>query len=223
MQERGGAIFNPLYFAYLVAADRDARRFFTRWIRSFRQRSISDGVPWLPFALIEWFERHLRPDMTIFEYGSGGSTLFIAPRVKQLVSVEHDRSWHQSVADALERRGIRNVIYSLHEPTKPASLRYPDHFGGYEGHDFERYVTAIDAYPDGAFDVVLVDGRARKFCLEQAIPKIKPGGYLWLDNANTCLDFLSPLERYPRLDVNGISPFWPPSQWLACGWRIDAR
>ncbi len=49
--------------------------------------------------------------------------------------------------------------------------------------DFQNYVTQIDAFPDSTFDIVLVDGRARPACLIHALPKVRRGGLLILDNA----------------------------------------
>ena len=87
---------------------------------------------------------------------------------------------------------------------------------------FERYVKSIDDYPDRFFDMVLVDGRARKFCLEHAPKKIRPGGYLLMDNSSTpeYLEFYVPLGRYSRFDITSIAPFWPPSRWRSSGWQI---
>lgn len=49
--------------------------------------------------------------------------------------------------------------------------------------NFKAYASAIDAYPDGHFDVVMVDGRARTSCLVHALPKLRKGGLSILDNA----------------------------------------
>jgi predicted O-methyltransferase YrrM len=51
------------------------------------------------------------------------------------------------------------------------------------GRRFHRYASAIDAFPDGSFDVVLVDGRARPACIRHGARKVRVGGWLILDNA----------------------------------------
>ena len=54
-----------------------------------------DGrTPWISFSAIELLKKITRPDMRVFEYGSGGSTMFWISRVKELISVEHDLSWY---------------------------------------------------------------------------------------------------------------------------------
>jgi hypothetical protein len=86
-------------------------------------------------------------------------------------------------------------------------------------------VKCIDSYPDQFFDLVLVDGRARKGCIEHAIKKIRSNGYLVLDNSSTkeYLNFLSPLKQYSRFDIASITPFWPPAKWQSSGWRISGE
>src|ERR1019366_2881355 len=71
-------------------------RLYPRWVRSLRLglTPLSSGVPWLTFRTIDFLTNCLRPDMTVFEFGSGGSTIFIARRVRTVVSIEHDPEWH---------------------------------------------------------------------------------------------------------------------------------
>jgi len=229
VRDMTGPFFPPMYFLYLLVDDRRSYKFFPRWIRSFfisRPDAVGDGIPWLPFQLIAWLEDHLDTISTVFEYGSGGSTIFLAQRVRKLYTVEHDPKWHELVERELERRRLTNVRYLLREPESTGSkppAEYWDNYGNeYPNMTFERYVTAIDEHPDHSFDLVLVDGRARKFCLEHAIRKIRRDGYLVLDNSSTkeYVDFLIPLKKYPRFDITSISPFWPPGKWQASWWQI---
>ncbi len=51
------------------------------------------------------------------------------------------------------------------------------------GHlSYEKYARAIDAFPKDHFDIILVDGRARPSCFQQAIPHLKSNGLLVIDN-----------------------------------------
>src|SRR4051812_37225534 len=70
-------------------------RFYKRWARSQDPTAspMKDEVPWMTFGAIEFLQRALREDMVVFEYGSGGSTLFFANRVRRLVTIEHDPEW----------------------------------------------------------------------------------------------------------------------------------
>lgn len=226
-----GPLFNPLYCAFLLVDDRKSLKFFPTWIRSLfpGHNPVHDGVPWLPFELTEWIDNHVSENTRMFEYGSGGSTIHLAQRVKNLITVEHNPAWHSMLSAELEKRHLTHIQYLLREP-RPGTPERPvecwDNYGDeYPNMDFKTYVESIDEQPDRSFDIVLVDGRARKFCIEHAIPKIRPGGYLLLDNSSTreYLDFVAPLEKYPRFDITSIAPFWPPSKWQASGWNIPEQ
>jgi len=225
-----GPLFYPLFFFYLLINDRKSSRFYPRWVRSLLpgHSSVRDGLPWLPFELTDWIDNYVTRDMNVFEFGSGGSTIYLAQRVGHLTTIEHDPAWHNMLSQELKRRQLDNVTYLLREP-EPAGGKpheYRDNYGTtYANMDFRRYVTAIDEYPDHAFDLVLVDGRARKFCLEHSISKIRPNGYLLMDNSNAdeYVDFVAALEKYPGFKVNSISPFWPPSKWQSSGWQIPGQ
>ena len=222
-----GPLFPALYFLYLLVDDRRSARFFRRWIRSFglSRDAVHNGIPWLPFELTEWLDVYLKPDMTAFEFGSGGSTIFMAPRVKSLVSVEHSRAWYGTVSTELQNRNLSNVTYLLREPLPGGATpaEYWDNYGSDCARmSFASYVKAIDDYPDQLFDLVLVDGRSRKFCLEHAIRKTRLGGFIVMDNSSTkeYLDFYRPLEKFRRCDITSIAPFWPPAKWQATRWQI---
>lgn len=133
---------------------------------------------------------YLQPDMRVFEYGSGGSTLFFAYRAANVVSIEHNQLWWQRVADAIHARQFKNVDLRLIEPegTRPldADDSDPDQYASsdavYQGKSFVKYASAIDVFPDAFFDLIMLDGRARPSCFKHAIPKIKPGGMIAWDN-----------------------------------------
>jgi hypothetical protein len=221
-----GRISVPLYTVYVTLADPGAWRFFPRWRRSFRSSPLADGVPWIPFRATEWLSSYLQSDMTVFEYGSGGSTLFFAERVQTLVSVEHDPQWHSKVASRLRERGVNNVSYLLCEPRKDGEPILDGYRHDFPGVSFADYVKSIDAYPDGSLDLVLVDGRARVACMARALPKIRPGGYLVLDNASDpdwagCLEVMTPYG-YPRRDFYSIAPY-APGRWRTSAWQIPDK
>lgn len=130
--------------------------------------------------------------MVVFEYGSGGSSLFFASRVNHLYSVEHDAAWFAAVQKKIQEKNIKNLSYTLMrpEPVSPIlnDCGNPDLYRScmkeYKGFSFETYVKSIDQYPDQFFDMVIVDGRARPSCIQHAVRKIKKNGVLLLDNAN---------------------------------------
>ena len=169
-------------------------KYFSAWRRHHGpgKNSVDDRMPWMSFAAIDLLKKIIRPEMQVFEYGSGGSTLFWSGHVKSVVSVEHDRLWFERMQQELARQHIGNVEYLLREaeddidfPTKnfrdPNDLISSDEH--YTGKNFRGYVTVIDKYPDMSFDAIVVDGRARPSCIKHALPKLKKDGYLIVDNS----------------------------------------
>jgi len=182
-------------------------------------------MPWITFRAIDWLDGYLKPDMNVFEYGAGGSTLYLAKRVHNVVSVEHDENFHQIVSDILSKRAIRNCQLMLHkaEPCDASSHDFASYQKKYQGLCFESYVKAIDAYPDRSFDLVLVDGRARMACIKRALAKLKPGGALMLDNSDrpAYAKAKSLMRDIPSLDLPGVTP-WNIEVSQTSVWQIPS-
>src|SRR5206468_5320386 len=66
-------------------------------------------TPWFSYAAIDFLESFLEPQMIAFEYGSGGSTIFLAHRIKFLYSVEDNSEWFERVCRQLNEKRISNV------------------------------------------------------------------------------------------------------------------
>lgn len=152
---------------------------------------LDDEIPWITFSAISFLEKNLTKTMRVFEYGSGGSSVFIARRVQSLVSVEHDSFWGKIVAEKLASCLLDNCRIKVvpphaesdaqgKSPADPAA--YVSSNEQYAGYSFRDYVQAIDSYGDGEFDLVLIDGRARPSCFARALPKVVRGGFICWDN-----------------------------------------
>jgi predicted O-methyltransferase YrrM len=153
---------------------------------------LDDELPWITFPAIQFLKRIIQPEMKIFEYGIGGSTLFFAKRVKEVISVEHDPEWIVQVSTIINRYGFKNWNVFLKEPTfihSPfqADPSDPDAYASndekFVQKSFKEYASTIDKYPDSFFDIVLIDGRVRPSCYKHAYRKIKNNGFLILDNS----------------------------------------
>lgn len=157
--------------------------------------------------------------MIVFEYGSGGSTLFWSDKVKEVISVEHDRAWYSKIKQELSVREINNVSYFLLEPENDpdyelkSSANPKDYISEDEnaiGQKFERYVKKIDEYPDNYFDIILIDGRSRPSCIAHGMKKLKPQGYLVIDNSERSYYFKNfefSKSHWERKDFPGPSPY----------------
>lgn len=200
---------------------------FFRW-RIFRVNSkstIDYQIPWMSFAAIDFLKKWLKKEMLVFEYGSGGSSFFIAERVKQLYSVDHDEEWHKKVNELINLKNINNVEYFFYKPEAIVSptedtCGNPDNYlscmGEFKDLNFETYVKSIDKFPDDYFDLIIVDGRARPSCIKHAMNKVKTGGVLLLDNADRTY-YLMPFpaldeqDKWKLVSFIGHFPYGPAS------------
>lgn len=201
--------------------------YFSEWrrYRVSEKGTIGHRVPWLVFSCIGFLDKWLAKDMQVFEYGSGGSTLYFAAKTKQIISIEHDAKWFGYAQAVIEKAGYENIQYNLIEPkaaedsvnkdcTEPGN--YVSCFIDYKGYEFSTYASAIDQYADESFDLVIVDGRVRHSCIAHAMQKVKPNGALLLDNADRVY-YLKPFpelldeRKWKLIDFTGHFPFGPAS------------
>ena len=141
-------------------------------------------LPWFSYAAIDFLEQFVQPHMTVFEYGSGGSTLFFARRARSVLSIEDNEKWYELVSSRLEEKGLAN-----------ASLRlWPFDFKTAAGFEQSDYLLAL---PDERFDIIVVDGTEewtliRPVCFRKAEAHVKKGGIIVVDDS----------WRYPELREN---------------------
>ncbi len=168
-------------------------RLYKTW-RHYRLRgknSLADYVPWITFEARFLLEGVLTPNTTVFEWGSGSSTMFYALRCREVVSVEHNRKWYEAVMASLQAREIANCECVLRPPQRADGLSTnpddPESYASaseeFTGFSFRDYVHTINHFPNQYFDLVAIDGRARPSCLLHARSKVKRNGYLLLDNS----------------------------------------
>jgi hypothetical protein len=212
----------------------DLVRHFPRWWSSLEEGNEVDDLPWLCFSAIDLLEGYLTREMSVFEYGSGGSTLFFSRRVSRVWSVEHDPVWHSEVVKRLHRRGITNCDVRLippesrddgreSDPSDPAEYGSDD--ARFRRVSFDQYVNCIAEHPDRSLDLVLVDGRARPSCCRAAMSKVKAGGYLVLDNAergyyHRARELFAP-ATWALTDIYGPLPGVRHFSETCLWWRIE--
>lgn len=166
--------------------------------------------PWLTKSANEILMRVLQPDFTGLEFGSGRSTLWLARRVGHLTSIEHDRAWHDKVSTMLNREHVNNVTYMLHEPA----------CGEVEA-DTSHYVRVLDSISPNSLDFVLVDGIFRSACANGAIDKLRPAGFLIVDNINWYLPSDSHAPNSRTIRQGPASREWADFSDRVAGWRCD--
>jgi hypothetical protein len=153
---------------------------YLRYLPAWGRQPADVELPWFSFGAIEFLKGHVRPEHTIFEFGSGGSSFFFARRAARVLSVENDASWQQRVTMLAAQRNLANLRCELHpiDPGKPA--QYPD----------LSYFTALQPL---AYDIIVVDGWCdyenaaqgvlRHVAFDRALDCVRrPGGIIIVDD-----------------------------------------
>ena len=140
-------------------------------------------VPWWTYRAVDeievWLSARRRP-ARVFEYGAGASTVWLARRSGEVVSIEHDPGFAVAMEALLST--VPNATLWLRPPSPSAHPVVPSAKEGYAGLDFASYVAAIDEI-SGDFDLVVIDGRAREACLQRALRRLADGGIVVFDNS----------------------------------------
>jgi len=164
-------------------------------------------APWFTRYAVRLLEHRLQPEHAGLEWGSGRSTLWLAQRTARLISIEHDPGWYDKA-----RRGLA----TLPNPSATVLLRTVEP---------PAYLEPCNALDDGLLDYVVVDGARRGECALAAIPKLRSGGTLVIDDIHRYLPSGShaPNALPPGADL--LSPVWRDvrdalAQW-PCEWTSD--
>jgi hypothetical protein len=135
--------------------------------------------PWWNHRAIRAVERELPPHGHVFEWGSGGSTLWFADRGYRITAVESEQEWADRVHDACPAADVRHI-----PGRTTGSMRSEPLFRDHGSHYFDDYVHAIDQEPDDSIEVILIDGLCRSECAAASVRKVAPGGMVILDDSN---------------------------------------
>jgi predicted O-methyltransferase YrrM len=159
--------------------------------RRYKERS---GRPFMKYREVMIFEEihvALRP-RRVLEWGAGSSTLYFPARMPFLerwLAVEHDEAWAKRVADG--NRDPRVEVRFV----RPNRTPWTDPEGDGAVDDLLDYLAAPAT--EAPFDLVVIDGRARRVCLERAYDLVTPEGAVILHDANR-EHYLVPANRYPH-------------------------
>lgn len=116
--------------------------------------------PWIPLPATRAIGRVLTRDSRVLEFGSGMSTPWLGRRCRLLVSIESVEAWAERVRPMLS--GYSNVEYHVNQDEGAPAM----------------------SYPDGFFDLAIVDGFQRSAGMRAALLKVRSGGYIYLDNSD---------------------------------------
>ena len=132
--------------------------------------------PWMSDEEIKLIEKYLNKDQLALEWGSGGSTAHFSKFVKEWHSIEHNKSWCEQVMESKPDNVEIHFVGPDHkmEGSSPSSLLEKESRWGVSSKwplnenfmIYSNYVKKLNK----KFDVVLVDGRSRKWCALNVIP-----------------------------------------------------
>lgn len=161
------------------------------WFTAFDHQQAVDGsgnpLPWVTYSFIDFIKTRLHKALTVFEYGSGNSTLFYAQQVQKVVSVEHDEAWFHKIVK--EKAPNAEMIFTALE----------------KNGEYSKKALLL-----GKFDVIIVDGRDRVNCCKNSVEALTPSGVLVLDDSER--DFYQPARTFllangfKELPFTGVSP-----------------
>lgn len=114
--------------------------------------------PWIPFSAKHAIQNILTSDFTVWEIGSGFSTLWLAERVKKVISIESSKEWHDRLSHIISSESITNI-----------DLRFEWQ---------AQRMADFSELQDETLDLLYIDGGPRGLCLENGFMKVRPGGYI---------------------------------------------
>jgi hypothetical protein len=162
------------------------------WFTAFDKHQAVDAnnlpIPWVTYSFIDFIKDRLNTDLSLFEYGSGNSTLFYAKRVKRVVSVEHNEAWYKKIAG--EKAANAEMIFTKLETNGEYSQK-------------AKLLNEL-------FDVIIVDGRDRVNCCKHSVEALSRTGVIILDDSEReayqeARIFLTS-QGFREISFSGVSP-----------------
>ena len=182
---------DPKLFRTLLSLEHSQYLVEVGWINSFKLKSPVDKnknpIPWLTYPFIHFISPRLKNAMTIFEFGSGNSTLFYAEKVGKVFTVEHNLGWYEKLKKSLPG----NV-----------QLYYKDLV---ENGEYSHFAVDLNI----KFNMIIVDGEDRNNCIKYSLVALDDDGIIILDDSEReeykeAIDFLR-CNSFKQLDFWGIA------------------
>lgn len=162
------------------------------WFESFNTKKSIDKngnpIPWCTYSFIKFIEPRLKKDFTVFEYGSGNSTIWYANRVKQIISVENDEDWFKVVSKLLPANAKLIYIKS----------------------DIDGEYCRSIINQNNKFNIIIIDGRDRINSIKFSVNQLTDDGIIVFDNSQIekykeGLDLLYSMN-FKKIDFIGSLP-----------------
>ena len=159
-KRRGGAYLKGLWQVSRARGALAASGWIASLKRGFPSDSRGEPVPWISYPAITFLTHRVRTTFSVFEFGTGYSTLWWSRHAQSVVTCEHDPQWAQTIKSRMPA--------NVEMVTVPLDVNYP---------------LAI-ARTGRTFDIVVVDGRKRAACAIQAMVFLNERGVLVWDDSD---------------------------------------
>lgn len=144
------------------------------WHKSVQARkpveACGAAAPWYTYAALDWLAPRVKSTDVVFEYGAGNSTVWFGRHSRHVTSVEHDPRWLAEV-----RRMVGNNVTLISRSTHPNNTPSQGN---------SPYVTALQQFKPGSFDIIVIDGVERVACASIAPAWLKPEGIVIFDDSD---------------------------------------
>jgi hypothetical protein len=123
-------------------------------------------IPWYTYPAIDFLTQRRFEGKNVLEFGGGQSTLWWSARARSVLTVEEDAEWHERLRSRVGGNVSLHHIPVDHATRSVASVK-----------------NVLDAQPNRAFDVIVVDGHLRQEVTALAFDYLAQDGAMILDNS----------------------------------------
>jgi predicted O-methyltransferase YrrM len=166
------------------------------------------GLPWIAHGAFLYMENFLTPNMRILEFGCGGSTLYFAKKVGQVISIEDNHEWYTVMK---ERTNTFSGVELRHIPVDKEFIsgEFASNMDELKHtHSYKTYALGASEVQNESIDVLVIDGRARIGCLRTNLSKVKRDGIVLFDNTDRtayATGIQEILGEWDRFDFSGVT------------------
>lgn len=158
----------------------------------------SEGVlgdlPLMTQKEIDMILSYLKPDDIMFEWGSGGSTLYFPRFVKEYHSVESQKHWYVIVKSFILKSEIKSKVHLKYIPIPPYDWSTNNH----TKEEFKEYIEYIGETPHKKYNIILIDGenKTRAFCAIEALKYIDNNSIVFIHDYYHRREIYKEIEEY---------------------------
>jgi predicted O-methyltransferase YrrM len=153
-------------------------------------------VPFLVLDAIKFLASKVRPGMKVLEVGGGNSSLWFLEQGVDLTTYEHDAEWASFVLNRVKKEPHQYDENNFHLRVMKGTQTHID----------------LEKQENHSYDIILIDSMndytKRNECIRAAMSKIKPGGWLVLDNSDNPVNWLG-ADLLSGKEMHKFSGFGP--------------